>query len=107
MPAQTLDAFFRALSKGPPAPTYYFHGPEDILKDEAVRAILERALDPALRDFNLDQRSAGQLDPESLFALCATLPMMAERRVVVLRDLEGLKRKPKVRSVLLGYLERP
>ncbi|MBA2458686.1 MAG: DNA polymerase III subunit delta [Gemmatimonadales bacterium] len=107
MPAQTLDAFFRALAKGTPAPVYYFHGPEDILKDEAVRAILDRALEPALRDFNFDQRSAGQLDPESLFALCATLPMMAERRVVVLRDLEGLKRKPKVRSVLLAYLERP
>ncbi|MBA3259704.1 MAG: DNA polymerase III subunit delta [Gemmatimonadales bacterium] len=107
MPAQTLDACFRALRKGAPAPVYYFHGPEDILKDEAIRAILDRALDPALRDFNFDQRSAGQLDPESLFALCATLPMMAERRVVVLRDLEGLKRKPKLRAVLLEYLERP
>jgi DNA polymerase-3 subunit delta len=86
---------------------YYLHGPEDILKDEAVRAILDRALDPAFRDFNLDQRSAGQLDPDALFALCTTLPMMAERRVVVLRDLEGLKRKPKLRAALLQYLGRP
>lgn len=107
MPTQTLAVFFRAIGKGAPAPVYYFHGPEDLLKDEAVRAILDRALDPSLRDFNLDQRSAGQLDPESLFALCATLPMMAERRVVVLQEIEGLKRKPKVRSALLKYLERP
>jgi DNA polymerase-3 subunit delta len=107
MPAQTFDAFYRALDRGTLAPVYYLHGPEDVLKEEAIRAILERALDPALRDFNFDQRSAGQLDAESLFALCATLPMMAERRVVVLRDLEGLKRKPKVRAVLLQYLRRP
>lgn len=107
MPAQTFDAFYRALHKGAPAPVYYLHGSEDVLKDEAIRAIVDRALDPSLRDFNFDQRSAGQLDPESLFSLCATLPMLAERRVVVLREIEALKRKPKVRAVLLSYLERP
>jgi DNA polymerase-3 subunit delta len=107
MPSQNFDAFYRSLSKGAPAAVYYLHGAEDILKDEAVRAIIDRALDPSLRDFNLDQRSAPQLDPESLFSLCATLPMMSDRRVVVLRDVEGLKRKPKVRAVLLKYLERP
>ena len=67
MPAQTLDACLRALAKSEPAPAYYFYGPEDLLKDEALRAILDRSLDPSLRDFNLDQRSAGQLDADTLF----------------------------------------
>jgi DNA polymerase-3 subunit delta len=108
MAAQTFDAFFRSVTKGGgPAPAYYFHGPEDLLKDEALRAILDRALDPSLRDFNLDQRSAGRIDGDELYALCTTLPMMAERRVVVLREVEALKRKPKVRAALLEYLGRP
>ncbi|MGH7578803.1 MAG: DNA polymerase III subunit delta [Gemmatimonadales bacterium] len=107
MPAQTLDAFFRSLPKSEPARAYYFHGPEDLLKDEGLRAILDRTLDPSLRDFNLDVRSAGQLDADAIFALCTTLPMMAERRVVVLREIEGLKRKPKVRGALLAYLGQP
>jgi DNA polymerase-3 subunit delta len=107
MPAQSFDTFLRSLPKGALAPAYYLHGPEDLLKDEALRALLDRALDPALRDFNLDQRSAGQLDADTLFALCTTLPMMAERRVVVLRETEALKRKPKVRGALLEYLGRP
>jgi DNA polymerase-3 subunit delta len=107
MPAHTLDALLRSLPKGELAPVYYLHGPEDILKDEAVQAILERALDPGLRDFNFDQRSAGQLDPEAIFTLCTTLPMMADRRVVVLRDVEGWKRKPKTRAAFLKYLEHP
>ena len=89
MPAYTLDALLRSLAKGELAPVYYLHGPEDVLKDEAVRAVVDRALDPALRDFNFDQRSAGQLDPEAISTLCTTLPMMAERRVVVLREVEG------------------
>ncbi len=107
MPAHTYDALLRSLPKGELAPVYYLHGPEDILKDEAVQAIVEKALDPALRDFNFDQRFAGQLDPEAIFSLCTTLPMMAERRVVVLREVEGWKRKPKARAAFLKYLERP
>lgn len=107
MPARTLDAFLRSLPKGDLAPAYYFHGPEDLLKDEALRALLDRVLDPSLRDFNLDQQGAGQLDADTLFALCTTLPMMADRRVVVVREVEALKRRPKVRGALLEYLARP
>jgi DNA polymerase-3 subunit delta len=107
MPAQTYDALLRALAKGDLAPVYYLYGPQDVLKDEAVQAITDRALDPSLRDFNFDQRSAGQLDAEAIFALCTTLPMMAERRVVVLREVEAWKRKPKVRAAFLRYLEQP
>jgi DNA polymerase-3 subunit delta len=107
MPAQTYDALLRSLAKGELAPVYYLHGPEDILKDEAVDAILNRALEPGLRELNLDQRSAGQLDPEAIFALCTTLPMMAARRAVVLREVEGWKRRPKTRAAFLSYLERP
>jgi DNA polymerase-3 subunit delta len=107
MPAHSMDALFRSLGKGEVAPVYYLHGLEDVLKDEAVRAILDRALDPAMREFNLDQRSAGQLDPEEIHSLCNTLPMMAERRVVVLRDVETWRRKAKSRAAFLRYLEHP
>lgn len=107
MASHTFESFFRGVGKSSPAGAYYLHGAEDVLKDEAVRAVLDRVLDPGLRDFNLDQRSAAQLDPESLSTLCTTLPMMAERRVVVVRDVEALKRKPKARAALLAYLSRP
>ncbi len=102
-----MDALFRSLLKGEPAPVYYLYGPEDVLKDEAVRTILDKVLDPSLRDFNFDQRSAAQLDAEDVHALCNTLPMLAERRVVLLRDIEGWKRKTKGRAEFLRYLERP
>jgi len=107
MPSQTFRELGAALKKGAFEPVYYFHGPEDVLKEDALRFLLDRALDPALRDFNLDQRSAGQLDPEAIESLCSTLPMMAERRVVVIRDVEQWKRKTKARTTFLAYLERP
>jgi DNA polymerase-3 subunit delta len=107
MPAHSLDVLLRALQKGRLEPVYYLHGPEDVLKDEAVRLIVDGALEPSLRDFNFDQRSAGQLDPEAVGVLCTTLPMMAERRVVLLRDVEGWKRRPKTRAAFLEYLAHP
>jgi DNA polymerase III subunit delta len=102
-----MEALSRSLKKGELAPVYYLHGREDVLKDQAVRTILDRALHPGLRDFNFDQRSAAQLDPEEIHSLCNTLPMLAERRVVVLREVEGWKRKTKGKAEFLRYLERP
>ena len=107
MPRVSLDKLRTALATGAPAPAYYVYGAENILKDEAIRLIMDRALDPATRDFNLDILSAQQLDPAELPAACATLPMMAERRVVVLRDVEAWKRKSKGKQPAVQYLERP
>src|SRR6266542_1198033 len=88
MPPQTIDALLRSLKRGDVAPAYYLYGAEDLLKEEAIRAVLDRVLDPGLRDFNFDQRSAAQADPEEVYSLCRTPPMMADRRVIVLRDVE-------------------
>src|SRR6185503_6861645 len=108
MAALTLDALLRSLKKHAPDPVYLLHGDEDVLKDEAVRALLEAAVDPAARDFNLDSRYASDLDPEAFHALVNTPPMLADRRAVVLRSVDQLgKRKSKLRDELLHYLEKP
>lgn len=107
MAAHGLTTFYRDLKQGIPAPAYYFYGPEDVLKDEAVGAILDLALDSTLREFNFDQHSATQLAPEQLGDLCVALPLLAERRVILVRDVEAWKRRTKTRQVALDYLSRP
>lgn len=107
MPSRSNDDLLRALGRGELAPVYYLFGSEDILKDEAVRSIVDRALEPHERDFNLDLRGAQGMDPEELHALVNTLPMMAARRAVVVRDIEAWRRKPTVQEVLRKYLENP
>ena len=107
MPVQSRKDVGAALKKGALAPAYYLFGPEDVLKEEIVRGVIDRAVDPSIRDFNFDQVSATSLDPEMIEALCNTLPMMAERRAVLIRDVEAWKRKPKARAALIRYLERP
>src|SRR5437867_386430 len=107
MGALTFDALLRSLKQGAPDPVYYLHGEEDVLKDEAVRVLLERAVDPAARDFNVDQRTAADLDPEAFNALVNTPPLLAATRAVVLRGMEQLRKTAKVRQELLHYLDSP
>ncbi len=107
MPRLTPDRLPAALRKGPLAPVWYLHGSETILKDEAVRTLIDGILDPSLRGFFLDLHSAQQLAPEQHSEICSTLPMMAERRVVVLRDVEAWKRKSKAKQAAVDYLAKP
>ncbi len=86
-------------------PAYYFHGDDEFLKDEMIRQLIDAAVDPATRDFNLDVRRGGDIDGESLLSLLSTPPMMADRRLVVVRDVQALKKD--ARTALDRYLAGP
>ena len=109
MGALTFDALLRSLKPEgrAPDPVYYLHGDEDILKDEALRALTARAMEAAARDFNVDTRSAADLDAATLRALVDTPPLLAQTRVVVLRGIEQMRRGSKARQELLRYLAAP
>lgn len=87
------------------APAYYLYGEDEFLKDEGLSHLLEAAVDPSTRDFNLDQRRGADLDAETLASLLGMPPMMAERRVVVIRDVTGLRKD--ARDALERYLRSP
>lgn len=87
------------------SPAYYLYGEDEYLKEDALRHLLGAAVDPATRDFNLDQRKGGELDAEALASLLSMPPMMAERRVVVIRDVGSLRKD--ARSALTAYLAKP
>src|SRR5437870_1375359 len=87
MGALTFDALLRSLKQGAPDPVYYLHGDEDVLKDEAIRALVDRTVAPAARDFNVDQRNAADLDPEAFHALVNTPPMLVAGGGAGLREV--------------------
>ena len=98
-------ALAKALRDGRFAPVYLLHGDDDFRKDAAVRQLVAAAVEPGLRDFNLEVRRAPDLDAETLGALLGTPPMMADRRVLVVRDAAALKKD--ARGQLDRYLARP
>jgi len=90
-----------------PGGVFYVHGEDDFRKDEAVRALVEAHLDPGTRDFNHDILRGGEVSPEQLASVLGTPPMMAEWRVVVLRETEALAGAPKARDQLLAVVASP
>lgn len=95
----------RAIEQRTIEGVYYFHGENDFLKDEATRQLIDAVVDPATRDFNLEVRRGPDVDASAMATLLSTPPMMAERRMVVLRDVGALKKDS--RAELDRYLARP
>lgn len=105
MASVTIKALKSVLETGRFDPVYLFHGADDYLKEEKVRAVVDRATDPSTRDFNLEVLRGAETDVARLSGALEALPMLAERRVVVLRD-PGAMKKP-ARERLEQHLARP
>ena len=84
-------------------PLYFLFGEETYQIDQAQRLLVERALAPHERDFNYDLVYGAEADAAQVIALCSAFPMMAERRVVIVRDFEKLRGN----ALFQAYAERP
>jgi DNA polymerase-3 subunit delta len=105
MSASSLKTLRDAIKRQSFDGAYYISGEDDYQKDDAVRQLIEAALEPETRDFNLDVRRAADLEAETLGVLLSTPPMMAERRVIVIREVGALRKD--VRQILDQYLTHP
>jgi len=103
----SAPAVRRFLQKGGRGGVFFLHGDDEFRKDEAVRVLIEAHVDPATRDFNLDILNAGEIDGERLASVLATPPLMAEWRVVIVRDVEALASSPKTREMLTSLAGAP
>lgn len=99
----------RQLADGQ-SPVYLLHGDEAFLTRRAFAWLRGRVLAGALEDFNLDRFDARERPPvERIVEAARTLPMMAERRMVWVRNAEALFAEKAGGNLepLLAYLESP
>ena len=66
-----------ALKRGSFDGAYYVYGEDDFQKDDAVKQLVEAAIEPAMRDFNMETLRAQDTDAKSLDAALSALPMLA------------------------------
>ncbi len=85
------------------SPLYFFYGEEDFLIEELVDAIIANAVEPSTKEFNFDILYGNEVSGKQVVALASSYPMMAERRIVIVKDIERLSDK----EVLEGYCEKP
>ncbi|MBI1805440.1 MAG: DNA polymerase III subunit delta [Ignavibacteria bacterium] len=82
---------------------YLLYGEEDFLSDQVVDLLVEKALDESTKSFNLDVVSGGDVDARDIVSLVSAFPMIAERRVVVVRDFDRMPNK----DLLLPVIDNP
>ncbi len=98
--------FRKTLEGAPLQPVYLLTGAEVYLKEEAIRAIVDKALDPAERQLNLEMLYAGtDVGGQELKERALTLPFFHSRRVLVVRQVE--KWRAADLAALQDYLDRP
>ncbi|HXD32859.1 MAG TPA: DNA polymerase III subunit delta [Pyrinomonadaceae bacterium] len=102
----TRQQLKRSLDDGAVAPLYLTVGPESYLCGEAVTAIAEAALrGTLLREFNESTFSLLTMNARQAVAAAEQLPMMSERRVVIISDFAKLREADE--DVLVRYVGNP
>jgi DNA polymerase-3 subunit delta len=82
---------FKELDDTNPAPVYLFKGPERFIMEEMAARIVESAVPRELRSFNLTVSYGSEVDVESFVSNAASYPFLAERRVLLLKEMERLR----------------
>ncbi len=88
--ARKARQFFRDLKSGDPAPIYFIYGQETYLLDKALEAITNAACPEGTNDFNYDSFQGRDIDGSKVLAAAEMLPMMAKRRLVMVRDIQEI-----------------
>ncbi len=85
----TPDELADELSGGTLRSAYLLAGSEALLRDDALAALRQAALGDGPSDFDLDVLDGERASPGTLLDALATLPVLAPRRLVVLREPAG------------------
>lgn len=81
-------ALARAAQAGELRPFYLLVGEEQFLMRAAVATLRDATLAGGIEGLNYDQLDAGDVGVEAALSLAKTLPMMARKRFVLIRQLE-------------------
>lgn len=106
-----LDIFrnlYRDIRKRDPLKQIYFlHGDETFLKDFIQREI-EKLIPDEQKDFNFDLIYGNESDSERVIEIARSYPMMAEYRVLIVRDFSKLqKESASGLNPFLHYFQNP
>lgn len=102
----TFKDIRKQLRDGQPAPIYVIHGEEAYYVDELVKEF-ESLVPDEEKDFNLYVLYAPQADPDVVIDACLRYPMMAERQVVIVKEVQAAARKADYLNAMAEYAARP
>lgn len=97
----------RQIDRGEIPPVWFWPGPETFLKEELYKRLVARLIDPALASMNTARFRVGETGVKTADALAeaAMIPMLGDRRVVLLSDVQ--KAGAKDLELLAAYARSP
>jgi DNA polymerase-3 subunit delta len=113
------DEILKQWRSGKFKPVLVLHGEEEFLRSELVHAAPEIIVpDASVRSFNADVLYGAETTMPEIITLARSYPMMAERRIVIVREAErvlrakpagaaGKSKKKSTEDPLLLYLDKP
>lgn len=91
------------IKQGKISPVYLIGGDEAYFVDEITQAIENDILDEGERSFNLDIFYGMESDPSNIVSIAKEYPMMADRRLVLIKEAHKIKDL----SLLEEYISNP
>lgn len=99
----TYDEIVRDVRAGNLSPIYYLMGEEDYYIDRISDFIVNTVLREEERDFNLDILYGAETNANQVIQFAQGLPMMAEHRVVLVREAQAMGNCEDLVSYLSHY----
>ncbi len=107
--AVTYQNILSNLKSDQYAPVYFLQGEESFFIDEVIKHIEKHAMDESLRNFNQVVLYGKDADIPTLLNHAKSFPMMAERKVVIVKEAQEIAGfgKGDNEKMLIDYLENP
>lgn len=99
----SYEEIIRDVKAGNYAPIYYLMGDEDYYIDRLSDYIMNSVLRPDERDFNLDLLYGNDVTANQVIQYAQGLPMMAEHRVVMVREAQNMSDREQLAPYLAHY----
>jgi len=96
----------QAQSEPPLLPVYLFHGDDELKQETLRKRLVKRVFGSEDDNLNLQVFSPEQIrDSDQLLDALCTLPFMAERRLVIIKDADRLSKA--LSETIVDYLKAP
>jgi DNA polymerase III subunit delta len=94
MPTIAAESLTAELRKRKAGLTLLILGKDSYLRDAFRKQVIEASIDPATRDWALSRYSAQEGEFANALAQARTVPMLAQRQVVIVNEIEALEEMP-------------
>ena len=99
----THEDIIRSVRAGDVKPVYLLMGAEDYYIDKLSDFLTDTLLKPEERDFNLDVVYGLEVTADKVVELARAYPMMADRRVVLVREAQAMRSLDALEAYMQHY----